>query len=294
MDPVGTRAGDGEKQGYLPVFNAGDPIIPQWSGQEAVAFPDNWSIGLSFYHNVFGREHNLFVDEFRKRANAHPDDDSGLRDPAHPTTRRQVSRRHARAALSGRAPRRRRGDREDPHDRVDDAAAVRRTALPRHERELVRARSTGQPRLARARRHRRSLARQIVQREGSDDLVLRLRVGGRDLRTRQSSVRRASQASAAFDKNAKDIWSLSNPDDVNGGVNHFGAPFNFPEEFMTVYRLHPLVPDLLDFRDWSTPNDSQARGSGGVDRSRRARRRRCTTAVSRTGPSRWAASDSAR
>jgi len=24
---------------------------------------------------------------------------------------------------------------------------------------------------------------------------------------------------------------------------------------MTVYRLHPLVPDLLDFRDWSAPND---------------------------------------
>jgi len=85
MDPVGSRAGDGEKQGYLPAFAAGDPIIPQWSGQEAVAFPDNWSIGLSFYHNVFGREHNLFVDEFRKRAAAHPDDDSGLRDPAHPT-----------------------------------------------------------------------------------------------------------------------------------------------------------------------------------------------------------------
>src|SRR4029079_7867615 len=58
-----------------------------------------------------------------------------------------------------------------------------------------------------------------------------------------------------FDRNAKDIWSVSNPDDVNGGVNHFGAPFNFPEEFMTVYRLHPLVADLLDFPDWSAPND---------------------------------------
>ena len=30
-----------------------------------------------------------------------------------------------------------------------------------------------------------------------------------------------------------DTWSLTNPDDVNGGVNHFGSPFNFPEEFVT-------------------------------------------------------------
>ena len=85
MEPVGSRAGDGEKQGYLPPSSA--PAIRSsrsGPGQEAVAFPDNWSIGLSFFHNVFAREHNLFVDEFRKRATAHPDDDSGLRDPAHP------------------------------------------------------------------------------------------------------------------------------------------------------------------------------------------------------------------
>jgi hypothetical protein len=48
---------------------------------------------------------------------------------------------------------------------------------------------------------------------------------------------------------------VSNPDHVNGGVNHFGSPFNFPEEFITVYRLHPLVPDLLDYREWTAPNE---------------------------------------
>ena len=41
--------------------------------------------------------------------------------------------------------------------------------------------------------------------------------------------------SASSDPNSKnDIWSLANPEHVNGGVNHFGSPFNFPEEFMTV------------------------------------------------------------
>src|SRR6185312_10158334 len=43
-------------------------------------------------------------------------------------------------------------------------------------------------------------------------------------------------------------------DDVNGGANHFGSPFNFPEEFVTVYRLHPLVPDLIEYREYQNPN----------------------------------------
>ena len=31
-------------------------------------------------------------------------------------------------------------------------------------------------------------------------------------------------------------------------MNHFGSPFNFPEEFVTVYRLHALIPDLIEYR----------------------------------------------
>ena len=55
---------------------------------------------------------------------------------------------------------------------------------------------------------------------------------------------------AAYDPNKTDLWSLANTDDVNGGINHFGSPFNFPEEFVTVYRLHPMVPDLIEYREW--------------------------------------------
>src|SRR3954447_17550364 len=102
---VNARSGTvGDELGYLPEFAppcaagaaaaACDPIQPEWNGQEAVAMPDNWSIGLSFLHNVFVREHNIFVDEFRKAAAATPDEDSGLRDPARPTeliTYKQVS-----------------------------------------------------------------------------------------------------------------------------------------------------------------------------------------------------------
>jgi Animal haem peroxidase len=44
-------------------------------------------------------------------------------------------------------------------------------------------------------------------------------------------------------------YDITDPKFTNGGVNHFGSPFNFPEEFVSVYRLHPLVPDLLEYRD---------------------------------------------
>jgi hypothetical protein len=44
------------------------------------------------------------------------------------------------------------------------------------------------------------------------------------------------------------------PQEMMAGVNHFGVPFNFPEEFISVYRLHPLVPDMIEFRDLSDPD----------------------------------------
>ena len=42
-------------------------------------------MGLSFFHNLFAREHNLFVDAFYERATQTPEADSGLRNPATPS-----------------------------------------------------------------------------------------------------------------------------------------------------------------------------------------------------------------
>ena len=84
LPPVPGRTGEGDRQGYLPTLAATDSMNSEWAGQEATAFPDNFTIGMSFYHNVFAREHNAFVDEFRQQAARTPDDDSGLRNPAAP------------------------------------------------------------------------------------------------------------------------------------------------------------------------------------------------------------------
>ena len=59
-------------------------------------------------------------------------------------------------------------------------------------------------------------------------------------------------------------YTFPKPDHINGGTHHFGSPFNFPEEFITVYRLHPLVPDLIEYRKSIDPdhirrNDSRRR-----------------------------------
>ena len=69
-------------------------------------------------------------------------------------------------------------------------------------------------------------------------------------------------------------------------ANHFGSPFNFPEEFVTVYRLHPLVPDLVEYRSCAATRTSSASASRSSTPSA-ARRRR---ALRRRGLASWALS----
>jgi hypothetical protein len=39
---------------------------------------------------------------------------------------------------------------------------------------------------------------------------------------------------------------------TGGHVDHFGVPYSLTEEFSIVYRMHPLVPDDFEIRDWHT------------------------------------------
>lgn len=247
MEPVGNRAGAGEKQGYLPVFSASDPIIPQWSGQETAGFPDNWSIGMSFYHTVFSREHNLFVDEFRRAQKSTPDADSGLRHPLRPT---QVIRYRdvtdyelfemGRLVVSAM---------------IAKIHTIEWTPQLLYDEPLFNAMNANWSGLFAENKLLKRASRKIVQdlstsTDPTDATVL--------YSVAASGAGIFGTGSVKYEKKflaKKDVWSLANPDDVNGGVNHFGSPFNFPEEFVTVYRLHPLVPDLLEYREWSHPND---------------------------------------
>ena len=248
-----SRAGAGERLGYLPVFGASDPIRPQWAGQEAAAFPDNWSVGMSFYHNLFAREHNLFVDAFRKQGAMTPDADSGLRNPAQPAhviRYRDVTADElfeaARLVVSAEIAKIHTTE-WTPQLLYDEPLYL---GMNGNWHGLFR----DQPLLETA------LEKIIVKNFGTSEDAKKAAqwysvfAAGPGIFGLGSHVYADERIVAKYDLKKKDLWSLTNPDHVNGGVNHFGSPFNFPEEFVTVYRLHALVPDLIEFRQWNEPN----------------------------------------
>ncbi len=222
--------------GYLPVLQPTDPAQPQWKGQESVAFPDNWSIGLSFYHNLFAREHNSFVDEFHRQAALMPNADSGLRNPSDPT---RVIRNQdvtpdelfnvARLVVAAE---------------IAKIHTIEWTPQLLYDEPLYKGMNanwngllgTGDPDVSKV------LSDIIVRNFG-----------------RSTDVTKESQWYSAFASGPGIFglgskvphYDITKAEYTNGGVNHFGSPFNFPEEFVTVYRLHPLVPDLIEYRDLS-------------------------------------------
>ncbi len=247
----GSRSGEGEKYGYLPVFQAGDPINPAWKDQEATAFPDNWTIGLSFFHNLFVREHNIFVDTFRERAARTPDDDSGLRNPTDPTRvirYRDVSPEElfqiARLVVAAE---------------IAKIHTVEWTPQLLYNEALYNAMNANWHGLIRgdnvvSRALETVVVDGLAKSKDPTDATQWYSVfaSGPGIFGLGSKRYESGFLGSLF---KKDVWDLSNPDHVNGGVNHFGSPFNFPEEFITVYRLHPLVPDLLEYREWDlNPN----------------------------------------
>jgi len=254
LTPVGQRPGAGEKLGYLPVLQPGDPMNPQWVGQEATAFPDNWSIGTSFYHNLFAREHNLFVDAFRKQAAVTPDADSGLRNPLRPD---QVIRYRDVTA-----------DELFEAARLVVAAEIAKihttewTPQLLYDEPLYLGMNSNWHGLFRGKELVSAALEKItVNNFGKSEDAKKATqwysvfASGPGIFGLGNRVYKDDAIFALYDPKKTDIWDLKNPDHVNGGINHFGSPFNFPEEFITVYRLHALVPDLIEYREWNTdPN----------------------------------------
>ncbi len=228
------RARPGEDAGYLPLLADDDPGLPMWRGQEAVAFPDNFNIGLSFYHNVFVREHNAFVEAFRDSVRAVPDHDSGLRRPGAartPVPYAEVTDEElfqaARLVVSAE---------------IAKIHTIEWTTQLLYNDPLYRAMNAnwtglfeeGSSLSGIAERIREGLAES--RDPGKSNLLVSLFASGSGI---------VGMGSRMGDPD----WSVDDPVDLNRGVSHFGSPFNFPEEFVTVYRLHPLVPDLIEYRE---------------------------------------------
>lgn len=253
--------------GYLPLFadcQPDCPIQPQWKGQEVAAFPANWSIGLSFYHNLFVREHNSIVTEFRSLQVATPDRDSGLRDPAN--AQKVISYADASDEEIFQVAR---------HVVAAEIAKIHTiewTTQLLYNEPLFKGMNSNWSGLFNTEENDVSKSlRKILNKDESIFSIYAAKLSKMMSTERETSGDKANAlysvlASGAgiFGLNNKryegllwwkhDAWDMTNPNDVNGGVNHFGSPFNFPEEFTTVYRLHPLLPDLIEFRDYKNAN----------------------------------------
>ena len=232
LEPVPGMPGPG----YLPILLSTDPVQPQWMGQESVAFPDNWSIGLSFLHNLFAREHDSFVDEFRKQTAQNPNADSGLRNPSDP---KRVIR-----------------NKDVTTDELFNVArlVVAAEIAKIHTIEWTPQLLYDEPLYKGMNANWNGLLGPDdpdVSKALSDVMVHGLGTS--------KSAKKETQWYSVFASgpgifglgSTVSHYDITNPNDVNGGINLFGSPFNFPEEFVTVYRLHPLVPDLIEYRDIS-------------------------------------------
>lgn len=258
----GQNAGSGEKLGYMPVFNScknapadcvPDPINPLWAGQEATAFGDNWTIGLSFYHNIFIREHNKFVEAFRTITETTPNADSGLRHPDRPDqviTYSLVSDEElyqiGRLVVSAE---------------IAKIHTIEWTTQLLYNEPMFKGMNANWNGLLEKDNPVSKILEKIVvnrlassQDETKANQIYSVFASGAGIFGLGSHRYKDRPGFLGYIPDNDDIWSLTNPDHINGGINHFGSPFNFPEEFTTVYRLHPLLPDLLEFRDWQDPN----------------------------------------
>jgi hypothetical protein len=230
LEPTPGQSGPG----YLPVLSPGDPMNPEWAGQEAAAFPDNWTIGISFLHNLFAREHNSFVAEFRRLAAESPNADCGLRDPAAPkkvihykdVTPEELFQM-ARLVVAAE---------------IAKIHTIEWTPQLLYDEPLYKGMNanwngllgTGDAEVSKA------LSNLVVNSFGKSKDVVK--------QTQWYSV--FASGPGIFGLGSKvHGYDITKAKYTNGGVNHFGSPFNFPEEFVSVYRLHPLVPDLLEYRE---------------------------------------------
>jgi hypothetical protein len=220
--------------GYLPVFGPNDPINPEWTGQEAGGFPDNWTVGLSFLHNLFAREHNSFVAEFRRIAARTPNTDCGLRDPARP---KQVIR------YKDVTP-----DQLFEIARLIVAAEIAKVHTIEWTPQLL----YNEPLNLGMNGNWSGLlgTNGGLLSKALSDIVVRNFGKSDDAAKASAWYSVFASGPGIFGLGSKvHGYDITDPKYTNGGVNHFGSPFNFPEEFVSVYRLHPLVPDLLEYRE---------------------------------------------
>ena len=208
--PVGSRAGAGERRAICRVLDAGDPINPQWA-----AGGGRVPRQLDDRHELLPQRVRARAQPVRRRvpppgARRTPTTIPACAIPREPDAVIRYRDVTPDELFEVGAAGRLRGDRQDPHHRVDAAAAVRRAAVPRHERQLERVARRGDNRCRRLRSRRSpstaSAGRPTRSRRRTWYSVFASGPGIFGLGSHGTPT-----TSFAASTNTKDIWSLAIP-----------------------------------------------------------------------------------
>jgi hypothetical protein len=207
-------------KGMLPRFDAltgGAPtgLHAHEKRQEVTGFPDNWWVGLSVLNTLFAREHNRFVTELARRHFGVEVTKLNARqqDEAYNYGRLYISALIAKIHTIEWTP-------QLLFNPVLDAGM-------NSNWHGIAAHRFGEDNWAVKRFE--SLSRSVLN----------------TLRTVEAANIKPGESSPS---NKIFAFGVAAPGIVGGRANHFGVPFTLPEEFTTVYRLHPLLPDVLKYR----------------------------------------------
>ena len=189
-------------------------LSPHEWNQEVTAFTENWWAGLSLLTTAFAREHNRFV--------------AGL------------ATEHFRKTLETLSPR----EQEEAYQygRLYISALIAKIHTIEWTTQLL-----FNPVLDVAMHANwMGIAGHRFGGDGKD--VTRFNA----LAQRAIDVFRGDKDSKSpFQNNALFNIGVAAPGIPGSTTNHFGSPFGLPEEFTQVYRLHPLLPDQVEFRQLS-------------------------------------------
>lgn len=183
----------------------------EWE-QEVSGFPDNWWIGLSLLHTAFAREHNRFV--------------------------RNLAIHHYKSSLEKLTP----AQQEEAYQygRLYISALIAKIHTIEWTPQLL-----FNP-VADAAMNTNWAG--IAAHKFGDDTP-----GVDKFRSMAQNalkvVKDENKTPLPFESNTLFAYTVAAPGITGTTTNHFGTPFTLPEEFTTVYRLHPLMPDQLEYRN---------------------------------------------